>query len=146
MSTRTLRPVTMLQASGVIRDFRVARDFGEGQGFTVTGWIMRLFLTSHSQIRRLRADSYGSDRGRHRREQPQMQRPPPDGNGAGKQPALLERQRHDTALAVRGVHGDLKQTPALQWSESGCQCRAIHSEQRFYCPHVWCFWPVQGHH
>src|SRR5215469_5649441 len=34
-------------------------------------------------------------------------RPPPNGNGAGKQPAPLERQRHDTAAAVRGVHGDL---------------------------------------
>ena len=54
--------------------------------------------------------------------------PPPDGNGACKQPAPLGRQPHDTAAPVRRVHRDLKQTSALQWFESGGQRRPVHSE------------------
>ena len=144
----------MLQASGVIRDFRIARDFGEGQGFAVTGWIIA-FRPSDEQTLRYHpqgrvADDPVADRTaeryqfipnlsladqeiarrflRKRSGSPSGRRASnttctPDGNGAGKQPALLERQHHDTASAVRGVHGDLKQTPALQWFESGGQCR-----------------------
>jgi len=72
--------------------------------------------------------------------------PPPDGNGACKQPATLGRHRYETATAVRRVHRDLKETPALQWFEGGGQRRPVHSKERRYCPDVWWFWAVQGHH